>query len=193
MREAKKKKGGAVRFLPDPETSPPSSQNAQCHCAYFALVNDGPTTGVGMGGDGSSVNPSGGTGCCGNGTFCDLGGYFTADGTPLSSPSARAAAYAASTGQSDDEAALSAGWLKRYAFVYTLTYTNATAVLATVRPHLNAVLTVESGQAADQNGLSCSGEYTPTTARAHAVEGGETGGWRRRGARALSVRGSAVG
>ena len=72
----------------------------------------------------------------------------------------------------DDEAALSAGWLKRYAFVYTLTYTNATAVLATVRPHLNAVLTVESGQAADQNGLSCSGEYTPTTARAHAVEGG---------------------
>ena len=149
------------------------SQCAQCNCAYYGLVNNFTTSATQPS---PGANPAnGGTACCPDGVFCDAFGFYTAqDGAPLSSLNRRRQATllklngSASTNLSDADTLHMAfpannPWLVNYSFTYSITFSNASALVAAATPLHSAVLSADSALDSSSNGLACATEYTPST------------------------------
>jgi hypothetical protein len=130
------------------------SQCIQCNCAYYALNNDASI--------GYLEKPlTGGLGCCPDGSFCDLGGKFTAPDGGLLYPGDRRKQF--SSAALPDEP-----WEVQYSFQYTVTWT---PYQPGTRALIQSLFSVETAANADQNGFSCPAEYMTATCGACAGKG----------------------
>jgi len=64
-----------------------------------------------------------------------------------------------------------APWLAHYGLRYSVTFSNASALVAAAQPLLSATLAADSAADAAASGLSCPAEYTPSTCGACAAAG----------------------